>query len=431
MAFLTDLAPRLRNRVQITTDGHRPYIEAIEEAFGQDVDYAILIKYYGTDPNADRKFSPPVVLDEEVRVIHGDPNPDKISTSYVERQNLTMRMGIRRFTRLTNAFSKRVENHAAAVALHFMYMNIARPHKSLANPYPRTPAMAAGVAHHPWPCAEFAGLLHNRQKPQPRPFAGPRAPDTSYRVGLVAERYQPDSTPSRGRGMTNGKADRVNVYVDGFNLYYGCLRGTPFKWLDLAALCSQLLPDANIKTIRYFTARVHDDPASKGERARQDTYLRALRTIPNLTIKEGYFLTKPHWEREVEPIYAPNPKVPNPKNPMVRVWKTEEKGSDVNLATSLLLDAAAREFSQAWVISNDSDLAWPIQMVRRIYRLPVSVFKPDRPRGYPKGDRPDSHHVIKAARKFRRIRREHLEGSQFPLTLTDADGAFGKPSRWA
>jgi len=159
MAFLLDLAPRLRNRVQITTDGHRPYVEAIEAAFGRDVDYAMLVKVYGSDPDADRKFSPPVVLSEDVRVISGDPDASKISTSYVERQNLTMRMGMRRFTRLTNGFSKKVENHAAAVALHFMYMNFARPHKSLANPYPRTPAMAAGLADHIWTCEEIAALL--------------------------------------------------------------------------------------------------------------------------------------------------------------------------------------------------------------------------------------------------------------------------------
>ena len=159
MAFLMDLAPRLRNRVQITTDGHRPYIEAIEQAFGKEVDYAMLVKQYGTDPDADRKFSPPVVLSEEVRVISGNPDPDRISTSYVERQNLTMRMGMRRFTRLTNGFSKKVENHAAAIAIHYMYVNFARPMKVLANPYPRTPAMAAGIADHIWTCEEIAGLL--------------------------------------------------------------------------------------------------------------------------------------------------------------------------------------------------------------------------------------------------------------------------------
>jgi IS1 family transposase len=157
--LMADLASRLRNRVQITTDGFRPYIEAIERAFVQDVDYAMLIKQYGQDPNEERRFSPPVVLSEEVRVVAGDPDPSRISTSYVERQNLTMRMGIRRFTRLTNGFSKKLRNHAAAVSLHFFYMNWGRPHKSLANPYPRTPAMAAGLADHVWTCEEIAALL--------------------------------------------------------------------------------------------------------------------------------------------------------------------------------------------------------------------------------------------------------------------------------
>lgn len=141
--FLADLASRLRYRVQLTTDGHKPYLEAVEAAFGRDVDFAMLVKFYGNDPNADRRFSPPVVLAEEVRIIQGNPAPSRISTSGVERQNLTMRMSMRRFTRLTNGFSKKAENHAAAVALHYMYSNFARPHKSLANPYPRTPAMAA------------------------------------------------------------------------------------------------------------------------------------------------------------------------------------------------------------------------------------------------------------------------------------------------
>jgi IS1 family transposase len=157
--LMADLASRLRNRVQITTDGFRPYIEAIERAFVQDVDYAMLIKQYGQDPNEERRFSPPVVLSEEVRVVAGDPDPSRISTSYVERQNLTMRMGIRRFTRLTNGFSKKLRNHAAAVSLHFFYMNWGRPHKSLANPYPRTPAMAAGLSDHVWTCEEIAALL--------------------------------------------------------------------------------------------------------------------------------------------------------------------------------------------------------------------------------------------------------------------------------
>lgn len=111
------------------------------------------------DEGLERRFSPPVVLSERVHVIAGAPDASKISTSYVERQNLTMRMGMRRFTRLTNGFSKKLRNHAAAVSPHFFYMNWARPHKTLAKPYPRTPAMAAGLADHIWTCEEIAALL--------------------------------------------------------------------------------------------------------------------------------------------------------------------------------------------------------------------------------------------------------------------------------
>jgi len=160
---MTDLRSRLRGTVQLTTDGHKPYLEAVESAFGQDVDYATLVKLYGLDPADDEKrYSPAKCLGADVRRISGDPDPAKICTSHVERQNLTMRMGMRRFTRLTNAFSRKVENLAAAVSLHFMYYNFSRPHSSLANPYPRTPAMAAGVSDHVWKIAEIVDLLDGR-----------------------------------------------------------------------------------------------------------------------------------------------------------------------------------------------------------------------------------------------------------------------------
>jgi IS1 family transposase len=162
-AFIADLGSRLANRVQLTTDGHLGYLTAIEREFGRNVDYAMLIKTYGSDgrdeaPQA-RKYSPQVVTSQEVRVVQGDPDPSRISTSYIERSNLTLRMSSRRFTRLTNGFSKKLRNHAAAVALHHMHYNFARPHRSLANPYPRTPAMAAGIADRIWTCEEIASLL--------------------------------------------------------------------------------------------------------------------------------------------------------------------------------------------------------------------------------------------------------------------------------
>ena len=162
--FMADVASRLANRVQLTTDGHRAYLMAVDDAFGSEIDYAMLVKIYGTEDSRDdnptaRRYSPQVCTGIEVNVMQGDPDPDHISTSYIERQNLTMRMSMRRFTRLTNAFSKKVTYHAAAIALHFLYVNFARPHKSLANPYPRTPAMAAGIADHIWTLDKIAALL--------------------------------------------------------------------------------------------------------------------------------------------------------------------------------------------------------------------------------------------------------------------------------
>jgi IS1 family transposase len=155
--FMVDLAGRLAYRIQLTTDGNHAYGDAVDEAFRGQVDYAVLMKEYGTDPKEDRRFSPPVVLSERKIVVTGRPELSKVSTSYIERQNLTMRMGMRRFTRLTNAFSKKVENHAAMVSLHFLYYNFGRVHSSLGKL--TTPAMAAGVADHVWTCDEIAGLI--------------------------------------------------------------------------------------------------------------------------------------------------------------------------------------------------------------------------------------------------------------------------------
>ena len=156
--FMQDVAGRLRGRVQLTTDGHRPYLEAVEAAFGMDIDYAMLVKIYGAEPGSETRYSPAVCLGCDMKEITGNPDPKHISTSYVERQNLTMRMSMRRFTRLTNAFSKKVENHAAAVALYFMYYNFGRVHMSLRV----TPAMEAGVANHVWSVEEIVRLLEGR-----------------------------------------------------------------------------------------------------------------------------------------------------------------------------------------------------------------------------------------------------------------------------
>lgn len=154
-AFIKDLSDRLASRVQLTTDGHRMYLQAVEEVFGGEIDFAQLIKHYGEDPENERRYSPSHYVGSEKRVISGKPDVADIATSYVERQNLTMRMGMRRFTRLTNAFSKKAENLAHAVSLHFMYYNFARKHQTLKT----TPAVAAGVADHIWSLKEIAGLL--------------------------------------------------------------------------------------------------------------------------------------------------------------------------------------------------------------------------------------------------------------------------------
>ena len=153
-AFIEDLASRLAHRIQLTTDGHRVYLEAVEAAFGSEIDYAMLVKMYGEDPKADTKYSPSECIGCRSVAISGNPKPKHISTSYVERQNLTMRMKMRRFTRLTNAFSKKVENHMAAVAIHFMHYNFARIHQTLRV----TPAMEAGIADHVWTLEEIVSL---------------------------------------------------------------------------------------------------------------------------------------------------------------------------------------------------------------------------------------------------------------------------------
>jgi IS1 family transposase len=153
--LMTDLAGRLRNRVQLTTDGLRAYLDAVEDAFGVDVDYAMLQKLYGSAPENETRYSPSRIIGVRSEVIRGEPDPKHISTSFVERQNLTMRMSMRRFTRLTNAFSKKLENHAAAVALHYMHYNFGRIHKTLRV----TPAMATGLADHVWSLEEIVTLL--------------------------------------------------------------------------------------------------------------------------------------------------------------------------------------------------------------------------------------------------------------------------------
>jgi IS1 family transposase len=158
VAFMKDVAARLTSRVQLTTDGHKGYLTAVDEAFGINIDYAMLQKLYGGNQNdkaaAEHRYSPGKCIGQVKGVVTGNPDMAYVSTSHVERQNLTMRMQMRRFTRLTNGFSKKVENHAYAVALHYMFYNFARIHKTLRV----TPAMQAGVSDHVWSLEEIARL---------------------------------------------------------------------------------------------------------------------------------------------------------------------------------------------------------------------------------------------------------------------------------
>jgi IS1 family transposase len=166
VAFIDDLKGRLANRVQLTTDGHRAYLQAVDKAFGMDVDYAMLVKLYGEAPGngPERRYSPAQCIGAEKRRIIGNPRVGDPSTSYVERQNLTMRMSMRRFTRLTNAFSKKLENHIHALALYFMVYNFVRIHKTIKT----TPAMQAGISDHLWSMEDIAKLIEANEQPKKR-----------------------------------------------------------------------------------------------------------------------------------------------------------------------------------------------------------------------------------------------------------------------
>ena len=204
---------------------------------------------------------------------------------------------------------------------------------------------------------------------------------------------------------------RTNVYIDGFNLYYGAVKGTPYKWLNLAKLCQVMLPADDIQTIKYFTARASARPHDPNLPTRQQIYLRALRTIPNLPIIYGHFLT--HSCRMVL----------TGSNPVQKVWvdKTEEKGSDVNIAAHMLHDAFRRAFDIAVLITNDSDLVEPVRMVKSSLGIPVGVLNPHRYH---------SRELRQYATFMKRIRQADLLASQFPAMLTDQRGTFHKPTGW-
>ena len=204
---------------------------------------------------------------------------------------------------------------------------------------------------------------------------------------------------------------RTNVYIDGFNLYYGAIKNTAYKWLDLSKLYSLVLPNDQIQEIKYFTALVKGRPQDPTQPIRQQVYLRALKTVPNLSIIYGDFLTHP------QKMVKTNS---NPRE-WVTVDRTEEKGSDVNLASHLLLDAFTGKFELAVLITNDSDLAEPVRIVRQVVNLPVGIINPHQ-----------RHSVTlkQYATFMKRIRKNHLMHSQFPHAMIDTKGSFRKPSTW-
>ncbi len=207
----------------------------------------------------------------------------------------------------------------------------------------------------------------------------------------------------------------TNLYVDGFNLYNRAVKRTPFKWLDLRKLAETLFPHNEIHRICFFTALVRSRPSDPTQTERQASYLRALSTLPGLEIQYGEFRERIKYR----PLARPKPGDP----PYVRVRDTEEKGSDVNLATRLLVDGFTGDYQQAVVISNDSDLAAPIRYVSRDLGLRVVVVNPDA--------RTSTHNdLVDSATYVRRLWKSHLRKSQLPQTLTDVHGVITKPSAW-
>ncbi len=202
--------------------------------------------------------------------------------------------------------------------------------------------------------------------------------------------------------------------MDGFNLYYGAVKGTAWRWLDIECLCRRLLPRDALNRIRYFTARIAARPDDPQAPQRQEAYLRALRTIPILTIHEGFFLSRVVPMRVAGASASP---------PTVLVVRTEEKGSDVNLATYLLLDFFRRDCDTVVVVSNDSDLLEPVRVARREMGMRVGIVNP-----HPSRHR--SRTLALEATFFKQLRTSTLSQCQFPETMSDSDGVFSRPEAW-
>lgn len=206
---------------------------------------------------------------------------------------------------------------------------------------------------------------------------------------------------------------KTYVYVDGFNLYYGALRGTPYRWLDLERLCALMLPPNDVQRINYYTAKVGARVGDPDQPLRQQLYLRALGTLPRVRVHFGHYLSHAVWMPLAQPTHG------GPK--FAQVIKTEEKGSDVNLATQLVSDAYEDAFDCAVLITNDSDLREPIALVRSRLGKSVGVLNP---RKHP------ANVLMRTASFMKPIRSGVLQQSQLPPVLSDARGAFSKPAGW-
>ncbi len=210
---------------------------------------------------------------------------------------------------------------------------------------------------------------------------------------------------------------KTNFYIDGFNLYHRALKDTPHRWLDLGKLCQALAPSHQVNRIRYFTALVLPRENNLNSQRRQRIYIRALETIPTLTVHYGQFRPR----RKTRPLASSVPGSPQ----FVEILDSEEKGTDVNLASHLLLDGFDRDYEQAVVISNDSDLAFPIKMVRDRLGFPVGIVNPNRDQ---KAATP--RELTDAVTFQRRLRQNTLSGCQFPPQLFDAVGIISRPAAW-
>ena len=202
---------------------------------------------------------------------------------------------------------------------------------------------------------------------------------------------------------------KANVYIDGFNFYYGCIKKTPYRWLNLSLFCQRMLPKNEIHRIRYFTALVTPRLGDPDQRTRQDTYLRALRTIPNLSIHLGSFLSNKVWMMRAD------------GSGKVQVLKTEEKGSDVNLASYLLIDAYSSDCDIAVIVSNDSDLIFPIEHIKKHLGKMIGILNP-----HPS----PSRELYALASFYKPIRHKALASSLFANELIDFHGKFHKPTSW-